>query len=157
MNKKIIFIVILLIAAIILGFFILVVYMNSSSNIQTTLKVAPAIITQQPIPTIRLASTSTVKSFMTDMNGKSLYFFTKDTPQKSNCTGNCLNLWIPFYSQNIIAPNGLRSSDFGQIVNSAKINQTTYLGKPLYYYSLDKKAGDTKGNKLNKVWFLAVP
>jgi predicted lipoprotein with Yx(FWY)xxD motif len=35
--------------------------------------------------------------------------------------------------------------------------QLTYSGKPLYYYVNDAKAGDRNGDKLQAVWFVAVP
>ena len=35
--------------------------------------------------------------------------------------------------------------------------QVAYGGAPLYYYSLDKAAGDTKGQGVGDVWFIAQP
>jgi predicted lipoprotein with Yx(FWY)xxD motif len=35
--------------------------------------------------------------------------------------------------------------------------QITYKGLPLYYFVNDKAPGDTKGDKLGDVWFVAVP
>ena len=35
--------------------------------------------------------------------------------------------------------------------------QVAYNGKPLYYFAADKAAGDTIGQGVNDVWFIAEP
>jgi predicted lipoprotein with Yx(FWY)xxD motif len=35
--------------------------------------------------------------------------------------------------------------------------QVAYDGAPLYYYAGDTAAGDTKGQGMGEVWFIATP
>ena len=35
--------------------------------------------------------------------------------------------------------------------------QVAYNGSPLYYYAADKAAGDTNGQGVGDVWFIAQP
>jgi hypothetical protein len=75
----------------------------------------------------------------------------------SNCKGGCLNVWPVFYTENIVAPSSINTSDFGVITNSEGSRQVTYKQMPLYYYINDTKHGDTNGEGLNNVWFVVAP
>ena len=46
---------------------------------------------------------------------------------------------------------------FGDITRDDGSKQLAYGGKPLYYYANDAKPGDRNGDKLQNVWFVAVP
>jgi hypothetical protein len=35
------------------------------------------------------------------------------------------------------------------------MKQTAFMGRPLYYYSGDKKPGDTNGQGFNNLWYVA--
>ena len=71
---------------------------------------------------------------LTDKNGKTLYYFSKDASGASACTGNCLVNW-PIYSAGdltaIKLDAGLDKADFGTITTGGN-PQTTYKGWPLY-------------------------
>ena len=95
---------------------------------------------------------------LVDGMGMTLYIFTKDTPDTSNCTGNCAVLWPPLVSQG--------SPQVGSGVNAAMIGTATladgskvltYNHMPLYRYSLDKAPGDVKGEGVLSVWFAISP
>lgn len=117
----------------------------------------------------RTSQTST-KLYLTDPQGRTLYTFEKDAQapasQPSNCTGSCITAWPVFYQEKIVAPSGLKATDFGTITradgpNGAARPQSTYKGLPLYYYSPDgavrgKVEGDGVGGTGNG-WFVAVP
>lgn len=105
--------------------------------------------------TIQIGQNSTLGSFLTDSNGRTLYYFANDTANTSNCTGQCQTIWPAFYAPQVSVPDGLNASDFASITTSSGANQTTYKGWPLYYYSGDSKAGDTNGDGIQKIWFVA--
>jgi len=106
--------------------------------------------------TVFIADKDNMK-FIVDAKGKTLYNFTKDIPDVSNCKGDCLNIWPVFNGENIVAPSIMNISDFGIITNSEGSKQTTYKQMPLYYYINDTKRGDTNGQGVNKAWFVAGP
>ncbi|MCG2463011.1 hypothetical protein K8352_19825, partial [Flavobacteriaceae bacterium F89] len=85
------------------------------------------------------------------------YFFSLDTKQTSECLDGCLSVWPVFYQSNITVDAGLDANDFATIDRTDGAKQTTYKGWPLYYYASDGSAGDTKGDKVNNVWYIAKP
>ncbi|NJD52065.1 MAG: hypothetical protein FIB07_04275 [Candidatus Methanoperedens sp.] len=103
--------------------------------------------------TVFLADKNSLK-FIVDAKGNTLYLFTKDRPGVSNCIGNCSQIWPAFYSENIVGPSIMNSSNFGLITNSYGFEQTTYKQMPLYYYANDTKRGDTNGQGVNNTWFV---
>lgn len=113
--------------------------------------------------TISTSSSQSLGTFLVDLNGMTLYSFTKDTAGNdtstpvSACTGACLTKWPVFYSQNIIVPNGLNPNDFSSFVRPDGTPQTTYKGWPLYYYSNDTNTGDTNGQGVGGVWSVVNP
>ena len=94
--------------------------------------------------------------YLTDEKGMSLYYFTKDTINKNNCTGACADVWPIFYSENSAVSLPLKSSDFATITGN-NTEQSTYKGQPIYYYKGDVKPGDVLGDGIGGVWFLAKP
>ena len=102
-----------------------------------------------------IANQKPLGMFMTDANGMTLYYFTKDTPGVSACTGACATLWPPFKTSQLSIPTLLKTSDFGTITRTDGLAQATYMGRPLYHYSLDKKPGDTIGQGFNNLWYVA--
>jgi predicted lipoprotein with Yx(FWY)xxD motif len=106
---------------------------------------------------VRLASDAAFGSILVDGNGNSLYFFSRDTKTTSECTDGCLNNWPVFYNADISVGTGLEASDFGTITRGDGSRQTTYKGWPLYYFANDNVAGDTNGDGVGGVWFIAKP
>ncbi len=105
--------------------------------------------------TIDLASTS-LGTFLVDGAGRTLYVFTADAADTSNCTGQCLDSWPPLTSD--AAPSvgsGLTATDFGTITRSDDgSTQVTFDGHPLYYFAGDTAAGDTNGQGVGGKWFV---
>ncbi len=112
---------------------------------------------------VAFGETVTVKSkeglgdYLADSKGMTLYYYKKDSPGKSSCTGGCLNWWPIFYSEEITAPEGIDAKDFGTITREDGKEQTTFRGYPLYYFSGDKEPGDTNGQASRDVWFVVSP
>lgn len=98
--------------------------------------------------------------------GQSIYFFSTDFAGTNTCSGGCEALW-PIVSQNLTASDigdGLQFSDFNIIDLPNGRKQTTYKGWPLYYYApivngvnTREGPGETKGEGLGGVWFVAKP
>jgi predicted lipoprotein with Yx(FWY)xxD motif len=101
--------------------------------------------------TVALADTS-LGSVLVGANGMTLYAFTADTANTSNCTGNCASNWPALTSAT--APTvgtGLDASSFKTISGT---NQVTVNGQPLYYFAGDKAAGDTNGQGVASKWYV---
>jgi predicted lipoprotein with Yx(FWY)xxD motif len=109
------------------------------------------------LETVKLSTDAVLGSILTDSEGKTLYFFSKDTKETSRCVDGCVDIWPIFYSENLVLDNRLDINDFNTITRTDGELQTTYKGWPLYYYYDDNTAGDTNGEKVNNVWFAAKP
>jgi predicted lipoprotein with Yx(FWY)xxD motif len=107
--------------------------------------------------TINTSSKTGIGTYLVDGNGRTLYWTTLDSVGQSNVTGTVLANWPVFYNSNIIVPSSLNASDFGSIVRADGTNQTTYKGRPIYYYINDQTAGNTFGQGINGIWFAVDP
>lgn len=98
-----------------------------------------------------------VGTYLADPTGMTLYTLTRDTPGVSTCIGNCSQIWPIFYVEPpVVAPSLIPSSDFARITRNDGGFQTTYQGKPLYWYSNDTKPGQTNGEGFNNIWSVAT-
>jgi predicted lipoprotein with Yx(FWY)xxD motif len=116
---------------------------------------APAATTSQPI--VLLGGNATLGKFLTDANGKTLYVFTKDNAGDSTCYDQCAANWPALTvtsDQNLIAGDGV-TGKLATITRTDGSLQVTYNGWPLYYFVKDTAAGDTNGQGVNNVWFVA--
>lgn len=100
-----------------------------------------------------------IGSYLVDQNGATLYVFKKDAPDKSVCgAGNgCIDKWPAFFVDKPDLGDNLKAADVGVITREDGKRQITYKGMPLYFFFKDVKAGDTNGQGVNNVWFVAVP
>lgn len=98
-----------------------------------------------------------VGKYLTDTEGKALYWFKKDASGKSACSGPCLEKWPLYYRETVAAPKETKQEDFGTITREDGKKQTTFRGYPLYYWVNDKQPGDTTGQAVNNVWFVINP
>ncbi len=99
-------------------------------------------------------------SYLTDSTGKSLYMFASDTSSKSTCPGSCAAFWPPLTTSGTAKASGGASGTVATITRSDGSKQVTYDGHPLYYFKLDSKAGDTKGEgraDFGAKWWLLSP
>ena len=119
--------------------------------------VAPTAASGQAGAMLNLANNSTLSSFLVDSKGMTLYIFTKDAPNKSNCAGGCLTAWPPLLTSGTpVAGTGVDGSKLGTLTLADSTLQVTYNQMPLYYYAKDKAAGDTLGQNVGSVWFLVA-
>lgn len=108
-------------------------------------------------------ATSTLGTYLTDGQGRSLYLFQSDTPNNSTCNDACAQVWPPLIVSNGQTPQAAGGA-LGNLINTLTRNdgstQVTYNGWPLYYYSLDQTPGDTHGEGVNgfgAFWYLIQP
>jgi predicted lipoprotein with Yx(FWY)xxD motif len=122
---------------------------------------------------VKLSTSTTLGSYLSDKDGRSLYFFSTDANGQVSCTGGCEAVWPAFIVDNLTADKigtGLTFSDFGTVTNASGKKQVTYKGWPLYYYSpssandgygnvtnTPEAAGKTTGDGVGGVWFIAKP
>jgi predicted lipoprotein with Yx(FWY)xxD motif len=99
-----------------------------------------------------------IGSYLVGPNGLTLYIFTQDAPDTTNCTGSCLDVWPPLLledGQEIEAGPGI-DGDFDTIDTPSGV-QVTYRSAPLYYFVSDNAPGDVTGHLVGNVWFVARP
>ena len=105
--------------------------------------------------TLQMASDDKLGKFLADGNGMTLYLFTKDTANTSNCYGKCESAWPPVIPDG--APTLMDGVDAALISTTLRTDgsmQLTYNGWPLYYYFEDTKPGDVIGQAANDVWWV---
>jgi predicted lipoprotein with Yx(FWY)xxD motif len=109
-------------------------------------------------PTVSLATDPNLGKILVDGKGMTLYIFTKDTPDKSNCSGGCLKAWPALLTQGSPkAGAGVDQSLLGSTTLADGSKIVTYNHMPLYYFVQDKAAGDVKGQNNGTVWFVVSP
>jgi predicted lipoprotein with Yx(FWY)xxD motif len=109
-------------------------------------------------PTIKVATDPSLGKILVDGKGMTLYVFTKDGPDKSNCNASCIASWPPLLTQgNPTLGAGVDDSKIGSAVLADGTKIVTYNHMPLYYFIKDAKAGDTAGQGIGSVWFVISP
>jgi len=93
-----------------------------------------------------------------DEKGMTLYLFTKDTPNTSNCYDKCATAWPPLLTTGkAVSGDGIDASKLGTTTRKDGSVQVTYNSWPLYYFAKDKAAGDVTGQDVGSVWFVVSP
>jgi len=83
----------------------------------------------------------------------SLYTYANDTTGVSTCYGACARDWPPA----LLAAGTSLGESYSLIERSDGTMQAAFRGNPLYLSKLDKKIGDTNGDGVGNIWFLARP
>jgi predicted lipoprotein with Yx(FWY)xxD motif len=86
-----------------------------------------------------------------------LYIRTSDPAGGSSCTGGCASAWPPLTVAAGMQPLAVTEVT-GTLATFARSDgslQVTYNGRALYYYAADTKPGDTSGQGVGGVWFVA--
>lgn len=97
---------------------------------------------------------------LVNAQGRTLYWFAKDTSTKSRCNGSCATYWPPVLGKAVAAAGTSLPHGFGTIKRADGKTQATYDGHPLYTYAGDTAAGQLKGNDLNAsggLWWAITP
>jgi predicted lipoprotein with Yx(FWY)xxD motif len=122
---------------------------------QAAMEAAPA---EAAGATLMVSQQEGLGQFLTDEQGLSLYLFTKDTPNTSNCYDQCAENWPPLLtSGSPVAGQDVDAALLGTTQRQDGSTQVTYNGWPLYYYVKDQQPGDTTGQEVGDVWYLVTP
>jgi predicted lipoprotein with Yx(FWY)xxD motif len=109
---------------------------------------------------VKAAKTS-LGRVLVDGHGKTLYLFAIDKRNKSVCSGQCAVYWPPLLSRTkAVAGSGAKSALLGTTKRGGGKLQVTYNGHPLYFFKLDTKAGQTKGEGVDGfggLWWAVSP
>ena len=100
---------------------------------------------------------ATLGPILTDAQGRTLYKYTRDTENTSNCYDQCAVAWPPFNPSGTLT---LPPDTGGRLIVIDRKDGTkmvAYDGMPLYYFVRDTKPGDTLGQNVNSVWFVVAP
>jgi predicted lipoprotein with Yx(FWY)xxD motif len=107
---------------------------------------------------VDVGQNATLGSFLVDSKGMTLYLFTQDSPNTSNCYTACASAWPPLLTSGApTAGSGVTGSMLGTTKRTDGSTQVTYNGWPLYYWANDKKPGDVTGENVQGVWFVVTP
>lgn len=91
------------------------------------------------------------QGWLVDGHGRALYVYDADTaPGQSACTGPCAVVWPP----DMAAAGAKPPRGFGVIVRADGQRQWTWHDRPLYRYTGDAAAEDTRGDGINGTWHL---
>lgn len=108
--------------------------------------------------TVVAGSTDELGSFLTSFDGMTLYTFANDEPGVSNCADDCAEAWPPFTvatDVDLTAGAGV-TGELGTMEREDGALQVTYNGTPLYFFDEDAGPGDTNGQGVGDVWFVAA-
>jgi predicted lipoprotein with Yx(FWY)xxD motif len=131
---------------------------NQPTSSPTTSAAAQANAAAETV-TIKTMSTSR-GTVLTTAGGRTLYWFSNDTPSKSKCDGSCATYWPPVIGTAAVAAGASLPHGFGTIIRSDGQTQITYDGHPLYTYTGDTAPGQIRGNGLNAsggMWWAVTP
>lgn len=84
-------------------------------------------------------------------NDMTLYTFSEDAPNTSNCYDGCAGAWPPFLAAGSAQPEG----GLGIIQRRDGTRQWALDGQPLYFWQGDQAPGDVTGHGVGGVWFAA--
>lgn len=101
---------------------------------------------------------SDLGTILTDAEGRTLYVFLADTGSESTCYDECAENWPAFTTEG--DPQAEGDADASLLATSPRTDgavQVTYNGRPLYYFAADEAPGDTNGQGVGDVWFVASP
>jgi predicted lipoprotein with Yx(FWY)xxD motif len=109
---------------------------------------------------LNLQAEGDLAPYLVGPTGMTLYFFTNDEPDVSNCIDSCAQNWPPLTVPDGLEPTTVEGAagELGVIERADGLGrQVTYDGMPLYYWAADAKPGDTTGHGVAGVWFVVPP
>lgn len=112
-----------------------------------------------PPYSVRLGRSDELGDFLVGANGMTLYLFTPDEENKSNCYDQCAANWPPLLVREgeVPVPGAGVTGELGVTERDDGTFQVTYNGMPLYFWVNDEAPGDTTGQGVNDVWFVIEP
>jgi predicted lipoprotein with Yx(FWY)xxD motif len=83
-------------------------------------------------------------------NGMTVYVFDTDEGGTPTCYDACSKQWPAYLAKS----DGKMEEGWATVKRKDGRLQSTYDGKPLYFYSGDKKKGDKTGDGIGGVWHI---
>jgi predicted lipoprotein with Yx(FWY)xxD motif len=108
-------------------------------------------------PTVKVVRTSALGRVLVTSSGLTLYHYTDEKRGKIACNGACARFWPPLLVTAGMKPTagpGVAASKLGTIKRPDGGLQVTYNGLALYRYAPDRKAGDVKGQGVEREWYV---
>jgi predicted lipoprotein with Yx(FWY)xxD motif len=103
-------------------------------------------------PILKSSRQAALGKIVVNGKGLTLYHASRERPGKLACVGNCLYYWFPVIVKSttkIALGPGLSKAKIGTIKRPNGTLQVTYNKLPLYRYYLDRKPGQTKGQRIS--------
>jgi predicted lipoprotein with Yx(FWY)xxD motif len=126
---------------------------SSSSGSGTTPTSSAAIIS-----TAQATVNGQSVTILTNAQGMTLYYLMPDTATKSACTGACAGNWPPLLFTGTGSPASATALPGTlSVVTDTNGQQVEYNGHPLYTFAQDTAPGQTNGEGIKGVWFVATP
>ncbi|MDE2212985.1 MAG: hypothetical protein KGJ34_00380 [Patescibacteria group bacterium] len=104
-------------------------------------------------------TSASVGTYLIASNGMTLYTYADDSTGVSNCAGACAQKWPPYTvtsATSLVAESPIGGM-LGTIVRADGSLQVTYNGMPLYFYTGDTSPGNTNGEGIGNLWYVAKP
>ena len=96
-------------------------------------------------------------TILTNAQGMTLYYFKPDTATTTACTGTCASNWPPLVFAGSGSPASVNTLPGTlTVVADANGQQVEYNGHFLYRFSGDTAPGQTHGEGIKGVWFVAT-
>jgi len=108
--------------------------------------------------TLKIVTDPTLGKFLTGSNGMTLYIFKNDVANSGKSAAEALAAtWPPLCPCGSPVAGAGMTGALATITRADGKGQVTYNGLPLYSFVDDKRPGDTTGQGVNGVWFVAAP
>jgi predicted lipoprotein with Yx(FWY)xxD motif len=100
--------------------------------------------------TFVMSPAANAATVLTAKNGMTVYVFDKDEGGTPVCYDACGKQWPAYLAKS----DGKMEEGWATVKRKDGRLQSTYDGKPLYFYSGDKKKGDKTGDGIGGVWHI---
>ncbi len=114
----------------------------------------PAVMQTVEVSVVRDAALGNI---LAGPDGRTLYIFTKDSPGKSVCEGQCLVNWPPLMADGAEIRGAGVTGTLGTITRPDGSLQVAINGMALYYWIGDTAPGQTNGQNVGGIWFVVYP
>ena len=91
---------------------------------------------------------------LTDAAGATLYVYTPDDTGAPTCNGACADAWPPYYVPGVVTAGPGVRAQLATVSGPDGRQQVTVEGRPVYRFSGDTSAGQTKGQSSGGTWFV---
>jgi predicted lipoprotein with Yx(FWY)xxD motif len=125
---------------------------SSSSTTSSAANARPAAqTTNSPSGAVLVkTASSSLGTILVDSQGMTLYHLSGEQNGKFICTSSaCVGVWHPLIAPSSGAPSGVGA--LGTVKRPDGTVQVTYKGTPLYTFTGDQQAGETKGQGIKDV------